>query len=140
MTHFFVLFAYFYLHSYYLFSNYKLLLLIQQIILLPFLLIDLSLSQETFCFFLLVAVVPIHSLKYPILCQNLLQCLYKCHLFLHGQRNSLYPFNKVFLFHHILVLHNHTKIHTLLFCFIIILINLSRLVIHKYLCFSHFCC
>ena len=53
--------------------------------------------------------------KYQILFQHLLQCLFKYHLLLCIQWNYLYPYNTISLFHHILVLHNHTKTQTLYF-------------------------
>ena len=62
------------------------------------------------------------------------------------QWNCLHPYNTIWLFHHILVLHNHTKTHTWLFYLILILINLLiklRSMItwfwHQIVSFS-FCC
>ena len=49
------------------------------------------------------------NLKCQILFQNLLQFLFKYHLFLHEQWNCLYLYNKVLHFYHILVLHIYTN-------------------------------
>ena len=47
-------------------------------------------------------------------------------LVLHEQCSCLYAHNKVFHFHHILVLNNHTKIDTLQFYSDLIFINLNK--------------
>ena len=54
------------------------------------------------------------------------QCLCKYHLFLHKQWSYLYRYNKFLLFLNILVLHNHTEIHTLQFYSDLILRNLNK--------------
>ena len=60
----------------------------------------------------------IHNLKYKILFQHFLQCIFKYHLF-----------------HHISVLHHHTKTLTLTFCLILLLKVLNRHVFHNSLLF-----
>ena len=72
----------------------------------------------------------IHNLKYQIFFQHLSQCSCKCHLFLSIQWNCLYPYNTVLLFHHIFVIHNHSKTHTSLSYSVLVLtvrINLKKI-------------
>ena len=65
----------------------------------------------------------IKNLKYHVLFQHFLQYL---HLFLCIKWNCRYLYNTVFLFYHILVYHNHTKTHTLIFYLILVLKVLNR--------------
>ena len=57
----------------------------------------------------------IHNLKCQILCQHLSQYLCKYHVPICVQWNDLYPYIAILLFLNVLVLHNHTKTHTLIF-------------------------
>ena len=75
------------------------------------------------------------NLKYQTLFQQLLQCLYKYHLFLCIQWICLFSYNKVLLFLYILILRNHAKTHILLFYSVLVLTVLKRQV---YSCVSEF--
>ena len=127
MIHFFVPFVFlFWLAS--SIGNYKFSLLIQQILSWFSHLIYLSLSLLLFYFCFSLMICPIHSFKNQILLQHLLLCLYKHHLCLCRQQNYLYPCDINIFFLNISVLHDHTKIHTLLFYLIMTLMDQSRLV------------
>ena len=72
----------FYFHHYHLLNSYMFLVVsIQQNLLWPFHVIDFSLIQSLFYFFLSVMGCLIYNLRYQILFQHFLQCLCKCRVF-----------------------------------------------------------
>ena len=66
-----------------------------------------------------------------------MQCLHKYHLLLWIQWNCLYLYKVILLLHHILVLHDHTKTHILIFYLIMVVKVLNRQY-QKYLRFLNF--
>ena len=119
MTYFFVSFA-FLTHYRHLLSEYKILLLIQTIF-MTFTHTSSVITPKTFLFF------PFGS-GHNLICQTLfhylLQCLSKYHLFLYIQLNCIH-ITQLCFFIIFMVLHNHTKSHTLPFHLILILRNLN---------------
>ena len=119
-------FCFFYLHYCCPLNSCRFLLLIQRI--LPWFVnpINLSLIQLLFYFFFYTVACVTHNLKSQIFFQHLLQYIHKSILFLWKQWRCLYSNNKVLHLNHILVLHNHTKIHIFQFYSDVILINLEK--------------
>ena len=114
----------FYLHYWHLLSNYKFLLLIQEIFHYFSTNNSPIITPITFLFF------PFSNGLFNLKCQTLLQdfCngISKYHLFLWIQWNCLYPYNTILVFQHILALHNYTKTHASLFYWFLILIDLNK--------------
>ena len=77
-------------------------------------------NPVTFIFFPLGYGLPNSKFEVSNLSQHILQYL----LFLYEQWSCLCPYNQVLHFHHILVLHNHAKVHKLQFYLDLILISL----------------
>ena len=116
LWHTFLCLLRFYLHYLHALSNYRFSLFIQQIF-PP----ELNFINPVTVFFShLVMVCSTHNLKYQTSFPHLLQCLCKDHLFLCTQWNCIYSYNTILLFHHILVLNNHTKTFPLIFYLIIV--------------------
>ena len=117
---------FFFILIFFLLNRYICLLLTQKIISWFIFPIHLELIQLHFYFFLQAMVCLIQNLKCQILFKHLLQYLYKYILFLHKQWSCIHPYTKFLHFHHIFVLHSHTKVHTLQFLLRSILINLNK--------------